>query len=208
MLEGESITSYNCSMSKIDLLSLRPTQFALGMLEVETKVRKLQKLSDDELKDYLKEHPVPVVRAPDGEVYLIDHHHLVRACWELGIDKLVLEEKEDFSKLSEEQFWKKMDSLKWLYLHDQFGKGPHSATLLPRDVRGLADDPFRSLAWALREEKGFNKSPVPFCEFSWAEFLRSHILIHPAKIGFKEALKHAVELCHKPEAKKLPGYIE
>jgi hypothetical protein len=195
-------------MSKIDLLSLRPTQFALGMLEVETKVRKLRKMSEDELKDYLKEHPVPVVRAPDGEVYLIDHHHLVRACWELGIDKLVLEEKEDFSKLSEEQFWKKMRSSKWLYLHDQFGKGPHSATLLPRDVRGLADDPFRSLAWALREKKGYNKSAIPFCEFSWAEFLRGHILIHPAKIGFKEALKHAVELCHKPEAKKLPGYVE
>jgi hypothetical protein len=59
MLESESITSYNWGMSKIDLLSLRPTQFALGMLEVETKVRKLRKLSDDELKDYLKEHPVP-----------------------------------------------------------------------------------------------------------------------------------------------------
>lgn len=193
---------------KTHVMELKPTQFALGMREVEVKVAKLRKMSGKELDDYLHEHKVPVIQAQGGHLYLIDHHHLVRACWEAHIDHVRVEIKADLSSLSEEKFWEKMKASGWVYLHDQFGKGPHAPQFLPIDVRGLADDPFRSLAWELREKKGFTKSEKPFCEFSWANFLREHIDTHPGRLGYDEALRHALELCHKPEARKLPGFVE
>jgi hypothetical protein len=76
------------------------------------------------------------------------------------------------------------------------------------NVRGLADDQFRSLAWALREEGGFNKSPTPFCEFSWADFLRRKIKIERTDVGFKSALEQAMKLAKTKEAAKLPGFRE
>jgi hypothetical protein len=194
-------------LSKVTILNLRPTQFALGMREVEAKTSKLVKLGPDERHDYLRDHPVPLVLGPEGVPYLIDHHHLARAAWEVGIKELATETRADLSHLSESKFWEQMAHEGWVYLHDQFGKGPHLPDLLPLDVRGLADDPFRSLAWAVREEKGYDKSPIPFCEFRWAEFLRKHIVDHPMKMGFELALKKALLLCHKSEAKSLPGYI-
>lgn len=193
---------------KVPVLSLRPTQFALGMAEVEAKVAKFREMKHSGLQEYLDSHRVPVVRSPDDHHYLIDHHHLARACWEIGIEHIKVELEADLSKLAHGEFWHEMQRREWLYLHDQFGNGPHPAELLPVDIRALADDPFRSLAWRLREEKGFNKSPKPFCEFSWANFLRAHIQTHPARLGFGHALQKALELCHQPEAKRLPGYFE
>ena len=195
-------------MKSADVLSLRPTQFALGMLEVEVKCTKLRELKHDELKDFLNSHPVPIILAPDGANYIIDHHHLVRAAWEVKITDVTIEKIKDLSHLTHAKFWEEMEKEKWTYLHDQFGKGPHSPEFLPLDVRGLADDPFRSLAWALREKKGYNKTEQPFSEFHWAEFLRKHISFHPIKMGFHKALEEAEKLCHKPEAVNLPGYIK
>jgi hypothetical protein len=192
---------------KTHVLDLKPTQFALGMREVEQKVEKLKKMSATELDAYQHEHRVPVVQAVGGDLYLIDHHHLVRACWEAHITHVRVELKADLSHLGDQKFWEHMTEQGWVYLHDQFGKGPHAPQLLPIDVRGLADDPFRSLAWLVREHKGFNKSERPFCEFSWANFLRQHLDTHPGRLGFEEALRHALDLCHRPEAKKLPGYM-
>jgi hypothetical protein len=187
---------------------LRPTQFAVGMFEVERKIKKIQELKAKEVQEYLDSHPVPVVISRDGEYHLIDHHHLVRACWEAGLPKVSIEVKEDFSHMTEKEFWKEMNRLDWTHLYDQFGNGPHDASLLPMNVRGLADDQFRSLAWALREEGGFNKSPTPFCEFSWADFLRRKIKIERTDVGFKSALEQAMKLAKTKEAAKLPGFRE
>ena len=68
---------------KRSIYDLRPTQFALGMKEVEAKVKKLKNFTEKELHDYLHHHPVPVVLCKDGNAHVIDHHHLVRACWEI-----------------------------------------------------------------------------------------------------------------------------
>jgi len=195
-------------MAKVEVLKLRPTQFAVGMREVETKVSKLRDLSRDSLHDYLKEHPVPLILAPDGAQYIIDHHHLARAAWEVGLPEIVTEIRDDLSKMPIAKFWEHMKKEGWVWLQDQFGKGPHHPELLPIDVRGLADDPYRSLAWAVREEKGFHKTPVPFCEFRWADFFRKHVSGNPSRMGFHKALDEALKLCQRPEAKTLPGYRE
>jgi hypothetical protein len=177
------------------------------MYEVQKKVKKIQDATEKELDAYLQEHPVPIVISRDGESHLVDHHHLVRACWEVGVEKVVVEVKEDFSHLSEAQFWEKMKALKWTHLYDQFGNGPHDHALLPIDVRGMADDLFRSLAWAVREEGGYEKSPVPFCEFKWADFLRPKLVIARTEKGFKTALDAALKLAQSKEAAHLPGYM-
>jgi hypothetical protein len=192
---------------KRSVFDLRPTQFAVGMFEVEKKTKKLKSMKAKELEEFLDEHPVPVVLCPDGQAHVIDHHHLVRACWELGIDEVKVHIEADLSKLSVKDFWDEMNRRKWTHLYDQFGNGPHPHLSLPLNVRGLADDLYRSLAWAIREAGGYEKTPVPFCEFKWADFLRKKVVVERSEEGFKKALSEALKLAKSPEASHLPGFI-
>ncbi|KAJ9518083.1 hypothetical protein QJQ45_009976 [Haematococcus lacustris] len=61
---------------------------------------------------------------------------------------------------------------------------------LPSDVRGLKDDPYRSLAALVRGEGGYEKVWVPFSEFRWANWLRSAV---PLKEGEDPAQTHVVQ---------------
>src|SRR5439155_1355494 len=120
----------------------------------------------------LKGKLVPVVIGPGGKLYMIDHHHLSRAAWEAGRKSVWVEVKADLSKTR--NFWAEMERRKWVYPVDQFGTR-RSAEQLPQDVRGLADDPYRSLAGEVREQGGYEKNEAPFSEFRWADFFRSRI---------------------------------
>ena len=73
-------------MKKIAILDLRPTQFVLGMKEIDSKIEKMKNMSAKKMKDYSKAHTIPIVLGPKKQTYLIDHHHYLRACWELGIN--------------------------------------------------------------------------------------------------------------------------
>ena len=194
-------------MMKKKLIHLRPTQHAVGLKEVQTKIAKLKSLSEKEIEEHLNHHPVPVIQYKDDGFHIIDHHHLVRACWELGIEHVIIKIIEDLSHLSPDHFWKKMEANHWVHPYDQFGNGPHSPSTLPFDIRGLADDPFRSLAWAVREAGGFSKSEEPFSEFKWADFFRKKITIEKSENGFKNAAQEAISLSQSHEAKSLPGFI-
>ena len=46
------------------------------------------------LEDYLAERRVPVVLAPKNRALIVDRHHLVRACWEAGIEEVLVEKLE------------------------------------------------------------------------------------------------------------------
>jgi hypothetical protein len=98
-----------------------------------------------------------------------------------------------------------MRKARWTHLRDQFGNGPHPPHLLPEDVRGMADDPYRSLAWALRHEGAYEKSEEAFAEFQWADFLRAELKIEPGDEGFEKALATAQALAKSPGAQSLPG---
>src|SRR4051794_27536102 len=95
-------------MKKPAILELRPTQFVLGMKEIENKVAKIKGLKDKDLTAYCKDHAIPVVVGPKEQCYMIDHHHFARACWEVGVDQYLIEEIKDLSDLSEQQFWNVM----------------------------------------------------------------------------------------------------
>lgn len=195
-------------MKRQSLLDLRPCQFVLGMKEVENKIQKMKLMDKTELAQYSREHVIPVVKGRRSELYVIDHHHFARACWELGYQDYALKVIADFSQLSDASFWNEMEQRGWVYLHDQFGLGPHSPSALPADIRCLADDPYRSLAWTVIDGGGIKKVKLPFFEFQWAAFFRRNLdLCLHSKSDFKLARRKAMKLARSKAAKRLPGYV-
>ena len=189
------------------LLTLRPTQFVLGMKEIESKVDKLKSFNEKQLQKYKDDHIVPVVLGPHKQVYMIDHHHFVRACWETGIGEFQIDVIRDLRGKTDLEFWNTMVKKNWVYLHDQFGKGPHSPFALPVDIRCLADDPYRSLAWAMIDLEIVQKQLEPFFEFKWTAFFRLHLNIElHSKSDFREAIRQAKKLSRSKMAAHLPGY--
>ena len=184
---------------KAKILALKPTQFAVGMDEVEFRVKEMKRMKPVQLHDYLHAHKIPVVRGPGG-LYLIDKHHLVRACWEMGLTHVPVNIVGDLSK--SKNFQCDMEDANWVYLTDQFGNADHSINELPVNVRGLADNDWRSLAWKVRVEGGFDKVHVPFSEFKWAEFFRKKL----SSKGGSTDVQAALKLCKSPAAKHLPGH--
>lgn len=77
---------------------------------------------------------------------------------------------------------------------------------IPKSVAGLIDDPFRSLAGALRRAGGFAKDTTPFSEFLWADFLRRRIERKRVESRFDRAVEEALALARGHEAGYLPGW--
>ena len=189
------------------ILDLKPTQFALGLREVARKVAKLKAMGHDERHEYLHARPVPVVLSAKKHWHIVDHHHHARACWEIGVAELPVEVVADLSHLGAPEFWRAMHESRWVHLLDQFGLGPHEPHLLPEDIRGLADDPYRSLAWALRHAGAYEKSDLAFSEFKWADFLRKEVAVEPGDEGFARALTAARAVARSKKCAHLPGFI-
>lgn len=195
-------------MKKLGILDFRPTQFVLGTKEIESKIYKMSALSKKALYAYCADHIIPVVIGPKQEMYMIDHHHFVRACWEQKISIYSFKIVKDMSHMSAPDFWNFMNRKEWVYLNDQFGIGPHSPYSLPADIRCLADDPFRSLAWTIIDAGLIKKQDIPFFEFKWAAFFRRNIEVPlHSKSNFKSAIAAAKKLAKSAAAKDLPGYL-
>jgi hypothetical protein len=195
-------------MKKLSILDLRPTQFVLGMREVDFKVAAIRHFPRKKLQRYCRDHAIPVILGPRGEPFMIDHHHFARACWETDMNEFEIKILKDCSKKSVKEFWNFMAQKNWVYLHDQFGLGPHAASALPIDIRFLADDPFRSLAWEAINKGWIKKSRVPFFEFQWAALFRRNMdmPLH-SKSDFKQALLQIKELVKSSAAKRIPGFV-
>jgi hypothetical protein len=191
---------------KKKVLVLRPTQVSLGMKEVEDKVRKLHRMNAKRRLKYIKDRTVPVVMGPLGEVYLIDNHHFTRACWEIGIKHVFVRVVADLSDSSVSDFWKFMLDKSWVHPYSQYGNKINISYNLPDNIKGLADDPYRSLAWMVREKGGFDKVSIPFSELKWANYFRYHMTRHPRTHGYGACVKQALKLCRKNMAKDLPGF--
>lgn len=196
--------------SKQSLLSLRPTQFSIGMLEIEARVKELKSLGSKALKSRIHKEIIPVIVSPWRDLYAIDHHHFLFSAWQAGIRHVRIKVIKDLSKsrLSYLSFWRRLGSNDHVHLYDQFGEGPRNPLYLPNDVRGLADDPYRSLAWAVRRHKGYKNTNIPFADFLWADYFRKQKLLESeGRGGLKKATRAALLLAHRPAARRLPGYI-
>jgi hypothetical protein len=180
------------------------------MLEVGQKVDEIRALSKKERKHYLKKNPITVVIAPNLQTYIVDGHHHTSACWQAGVREMHLEVIRDFSttSMSYVKFWQKMLDKKWCHLYDKFGDGPRLTMYLPHDIRGVSDDPYRSLAWLVRKKGGYSHTDEKFAEFKWANFFRHHDLFkRDFDLDYPRAVRAALRLVHSSGARKLPGYI-
>ncbi len=188
------------------ILSLRPTQFNLGMIEVRQRAKKMSRMSGHDLKEYMENTPAPVVIGPGGAFFIFDRHHEARALLEIGQDRMAAVVRADWQDLSEDEFWRRMKSHHWVWLRDK-GEGPLGPGDLPKNVLRMTDDPYRSLARAAVKKGGCRKSTVPFAEFLWADFYRPRIPELTIESDYHKAVEEAISLAHAPSAAQLPGYI-
>ena len=222
---------------KLRLKDLSPTQFAVGRAEIEVRagrMRKKYKKDPAKLHDYLRTRPIPIL-VRGNKFYLVDHHHLASGLYlglneTLGKDLCVyVKVMGNGSSLAEAYFWKTMHQNNWVYLFDENGGGPQAPETLPKHIKDLGHDPYRSLAWLVREHHGYLKNDAPFSEFKWANFFRTRILLDQDLLAGKhtfdnfafsvdkngtlelsddgkEVLDEAMFLANSAEARGLPGY--
>lgn len=184
---------------------LRPTQITVGMREVEAKQQHWQSTRDQKKADQLGSHMIPVVKGPKNRFYVIDHHHLSLALLLEGETMVAVTVISDLSRLDKNAFWVFMDNRGWMHPFDDEGqRRPYSE--IPKSVRNLVDDPFRSLAGELRQAGGFAKDTTPFSEFLWADFLRRQIKREDVEANFASALNEALRLAKSGAADYLPGW--
>lgn len=158
------------------LEALRPTQMAVGMRSVTRKQRKVENRAGKrkKIEKLLCKRPIPAVRGPDGALFIVDHHHFGLALCLAQVKTAYVHVIDDISQLSRHAFWQRMEAEGRLYPYDEFGRRiPPS--LLPTSLHALRHDPFRDLAWEVREAEGFDKAPEPYAEFHWANFFREQI---------------------------------
>ena len=184
---------------------LRPTQMTVGLREVKAKQDEWKKTGAGKQEIFLGRHMVPVIQGPRDRFYVIDHHHLCRALLANGQTDVEITVIANLSRLEKEAFWVFMDNRAWLHPYDAEGKRRPWEDL-PKRIADMADDPYRSLAGALRRAGGFAKDTTPFAEFLWADFFRRRIKPGRLKSHFNKALDEALTLAKSGDTDFLPGW--
>ena len=189
----------------IKILDLRPTQMTVGMIEVKDKRKRFKEMDKKKQETTIGKHMIPVVVGPDERYYVVDHHHLARALHDEGIKDILVTVIGDLRMVEPDAFWGVMDNKRWVYPYDAKGERRPFKDL-PKSVKDLKDDPYRSLAGELRRQGGCAKDTTPFSEFLWADFLRRQISRKTVEDHFLKALEKAKELAKTHNAIYLPGW--
>ena len=189
------------------LNKLRPTQMTVGMAEVEAKRQDWRDVAKDHRQTFLIHHAFPAVRGAEGRYFIVDHHHLGRALIEEEVETAFVTVLADLSRLAPAEFWTVMDHHQWVHPYDDAGRRRNFEDI-PGKLNKLVDDPYRSLAGAVRDNGGYAKETAPFAEFLWADFFRRRISEKDLKNNrdHDRAVQVALALCHSPEAEHLPGW--
>jgi hypothetical protein len=192
-------------LNPVPIAALRPTQITVGMREVDAKRRTWREKGDGKGAEFLGQHMVPVIVGPKGRHYVIDHHHLARALLEEDVTDVLITVVATLKDLAPDEFWTVMDMRGWMHPYDEDGVR-QTPKELPKSVKDMVDDPFRSLAGELRRAGGFAKDTTPFSEFLWADFLRRRMKRKEVEKQFQEAVADALKLARSMEADHLPGW--
>ena len=222
---------------KLRVNDLSPTQFAVGKAEIQVRagrMRKKYKKDPAKLHDYLRTRPIPILVRGD-KFYLVDHHHLASGLYlalneTLGNDLCVyVKVLGNGSSLERAYFWKTMHQEQLGVPVRRNGGGPQAPATLPTHIKDLEHDPYRSLAWIVREHHGYLKNNAPFSEFKWANFFRTAScsirtcwrastpsMNSPSSVDEhgtlelnddgKEVIDEAMFLASSAEARGLPGF--
>ncbi len=189
----------------VAIADLRPTQITVGMREVAAKRQAWRNKAGDKADLFLGQHMVPVIVGPKERLYVIDHHHLARALLDEGVESVLVTVVADLKRLDAEAFWFVLDNRSWMHPFDADGRRRRYSSI-PKAIADLVDDPFRSLAGALRLAGGYAKDTTPFSEFLWADFLRRRIKRRRVEQDFEDALADALDLAKSTAADFLPGW--
>ena len=192
-------------LKPVDIADLRPTQITVGMREVRAKQKGWREKKGKKGGEFLGKHMIPVILGPDDRHYVIDHHHLARALHEEGVKNVLVTVVANLSMVDRDTFWTVLDNRSWMHPFDDKGRRRHYKDI-PKSVRDLVDDPFRSLAGELRRAGGFAKDTTPFSEFLWADFLRRRIKRKLVELDFDRAIITAMKFAKSQEAIFLPGW--
>ena len=136
---------------------------------------------------------------------MIDRHHLTTALYEEGIAEVPVSVVGNIAGLTFEAFWTTLESRSWTHPFDDKGRRCAFKNM-PTSIAYLMDDPFRSLAGAIKRTGGYAKNKEPFSEFRWADFLRDRIDRRLVERDFGRALAVAMNLAQSGEAAGLPGW--
>ena len=192
-------------LKPVSIADLRPTQMTVGLREVKKKREDLRARKPEKVGRFLGRHMIPVILGPGKTHYVIDHHHLALALHQEGLGQVLTTVVADLSKLRQDEFWTFIDNRGWVHPYDAKGRRRDFADI-PKSIKGLKDDPYRSLAGELRRIGGFAKATTPFSEFLWADFLRRRVDRSTVKRSFTDAMETALTLAKGPEAHYLPGW--
>nr|WP_255616424.1 ParB-like protein [Microvirga puerhi] len=192
------------SLISVVIADLRPTQITVGMREVEEKRRRWRD-RDKKGTDSSDMPTIPVIIGPKHRCYILDHHHLALALHLEGVEHLMASVVADLSGLERDAFWFVLAHKNWMHVYDAEGR-LRTHRDIPKSIEGLVDDPYRSLAGALRRMGGFAKDTTLYSEFLWADFLRRNIKRKWVDDEFERALERALTLAKSREAEYLPGW--
>jgi hypothetical protein len=184
---------------------LRPTQITVGMREVEAKRKAWRTKESDKGGEFLGRHMIPVILGPKDRHYVIDHHHLARALHDEKVKSVLITVVTNLKRLEPDAFWFVLDKHSWMHPFDDQGRR-RGYEDIPKSIKDLIDDPFRSLAGQLRRVGGFAKDTAPFSEFLWADFLRWRMKRKTVETDFDGALEQALRLAKSEDADYLPGW--
>lgn len=188
----------------VAIRDLRPTQITVGMREVEEKRRTFRE-KGSKTGTFLGHHMVPVALGPKKRQFILDHHHLALALHLEGVEHVLTSVVADLSHLETETFWFVLAHKNWMHIYDAHGK-LRTHEDIPKTVKGMKDDPFRSLAGELRQHGGYAKDTAFYSEFLWADYLRRNIKAKLVADDFDAALKKALEIAKDRAANYLPGW--
>jgi hypothetical protein len=198
--------SIESSLIEAPLKQLRPTQITVGYEEVEKKRKSWAKLKAKDRKTAMHEELFPVVKGPQGRLYVIDHHHTALAMLLDGCTSLVqVGLVKELEHLKPEAFWTYLDHFSWMHAYDARGR-KRSHREIPSRFEDMKDDPYRSFAGAVRDAGGFSKPVEPFQEFLWANFFRDLVPLKLIRDDKSKAMDKALKLARSKEARHLPGW--
>ncbi|WP_224078495.1 ParB-like protein [Cupriavidus laharis] len=192
----------------VPLDALHPTQITVGAYHVAQKMHVTRRVPPARRAAFLDRHRVHVVIGPEQALYVVDHHHWVRAWHDLGLTHVPAIVRTDLSRLDGHGFWRWMVDRHMVHPYDEHGR-LRPLNELPASVHDMRDDPYRSLEAFVQLAGGYLKVRQAYPDFKWADFFRRHIdgpLDTPE--GFAAALVRAVRLARSAKARKLPGYID
>lgn len=205
---SKSLASISDEPISVPVQRLRPTQVAVGMWAVAAKRKRLEvrKAKGEKLDQFLRSRPIPTVRGPRNLLYIVDHHHLTLAVMQSGVATMFAAIIKDLSNVPAERFWSEMIAEGLAYPFDEFGdRIPLSR--IPKSMVALKADPYRDLAWSVREAGGFEKCWTKYSEFRWANFFRTSIDPRVVERDYGRAVSIALRLARSSSAAHLPGFL-